>query len=114
MNNRHFFLLITLLIQVESFDQSMPGLQRQGNTVRLVVEGKPFLMLGGELGNSSVSDMEYMEPVWPKIKEMHLNTLLAPVYWELVEPKEGHFDFTLVDAMIKEARKNDIKLVFLW
>ena len=114
MNNRHFFLLITLLIQVVSFAQSMPGLQRQGNTVRLVVEGKPFLMLGGELGNSSASDMEYMEPVWPKIKEMHLNTLLASVYWELVEPEEGHFDFTLVDAMIKEARKNDIKLVFLW
>lgn len=55
-----------------------------------------------------------MAPVWPKMKAMHLNTVLAPVYWELIEPREGAFDFKLLDDLIVEARKNDLKLVLLW
>ena len=45
---------------------------------------------------------------------MHLNTILAPVYWELLEPSEGKFDFTLVDSLIADARHRDLKLVLLW
>ena len=71
-------------------------------------------MLAGETGNSSASDLNYMNKIWPKIVKMHLNTLLVPVYWELIEPKEGKFDFTLVDSIIAAARQHDIKLVFLW
>ncbi len=37
-----------------------------------------------------------------------------PVYWELIEPQEGTFDFALVDDLIGSARKNDLKLVVLW
>jgi beta-galactosidase GanA len=36
------------------------------------------------------------------------------VYWELLEPAEGKFDFTLVDSMMAEARKQDLKLIILW
>ncbi|MBK9510912.1 MAG: beta-galactosidase [Cytophagaceae bacterium] len=68
-----------------------------------MVEGKPFIVLGGELGNSSFTSMEYMKPIWPKLKQMNLNTILAPVYWELIEPKEGQFDFKLLDELIVEA-----------
>ncbi len=71
-------------------------------------------MLAGETGNSSASDLKYMDSIWPKIVKMHLNTLVVPVYWELIEPKEGQFDFTLVDSIITAARQNNIKLVFLW
>lgn len=71
-------------------------------------------MLGGELGNSSASDMAYMKPIWPKLQQMHVNTLLAPIYWELLEPQEGKFDFMLVDELIKEARQHQVKLVLLW
>ena len=92
----------------------IPHLARQGSTMQLIVKGKPFLMLAGETGNSSASDTQYMDKIWPKIVKMHLNTLVVPVYWELLEPKEGHFDFTLVDSIITGARKYHIKLVFLW
>jgi beta-galactosidase GanA len=71
-------------------------------------------MLGGELGNSSASDLKYMAPIWPKLKAMRLNTILVPVYWELVEPQEGKFDFKLVDELIASARKYDLKIVVLW
>jgi beta-galactosidase GanA len=85
-----------------------------GTATQLIVHNKPFLMLGGELGNSSASDMKYMAPVWPKLKAMGLNTILIPVYWELIEQQEGNFDFTLVDSLISSARENDLKIVILW
>ena len=92
----------------------IPHLKKQGNTVQLIVNGKPLLMLSGETGNSSASDLIYMDKIWPKIVKMNLNTLVVPVYWELLEPKEGEFNFTLVDSIITAAGKYDIKLVLLW
>ena len=86
----------------------------QGNYVQLIVGNKPFLILGGELGNSSASGNDYMRPVWPKLKQMSLNTVIAPVYWELMEPVEGRFDFSSVDTLVKNARSNKMKLVLLW
>src|SRR5690349_5999892 len=91
-----------------------PRLERQGNTRQLVVDGKPFLILGGELGNSSASSAAYMREHWPRLKAMNLNTVLAPVYWELLEPAEGRFDWSSLDTMIADARANDLKLVLLW
>lgn len=82
--------------------------------MQLIVNGKPLLMLAGETGNSSASDVAYMNAIWPKIVKMNLNTLVVPVYWELMEPNEGEFNFYLVDSIITGARKNNIKLVFLW
>src|SRR5215467_4344802 len=64
----------------------IPHLRKQGTAMQLVVDGKPFLILGGELGNSTSSSLEYMRPVWPKLAALNLNTVLAPVYWELIEP----------------------------
>ena len=92
----------------------IPKLVKQGAHVQLLVHNKPFLVLGGELGNSSASSNDYMRPIWPKLKQMNLNTLIAPVYWELMEPVEGQFDFSLVDSLIKNARLFDMKLVLLW
>ena len=113
-----FFLLLTAFLSAQSPRQigknDIPHLEKQGNTVQLIVNGKLFLMLAGETGNSSASDLNYMDKIWPKLVKMHLNTLVVPVYWELLEPEEGVFDFTLVDSIITAARIHNIKLVFLW
>jgi beta-galactosidase GanA len=93
---------------------SLPHLRKQGAATQLIVDGRPFLVLGGELGNSSSSSIEYMRPIWPKLAALNLNTVLVPVYWELVEPEEGKFDFTLVDSLIQEARKHGLRLAPLW
>jgi beta-galactosidase GanA len=92
----------------------MPRLETQGSAQRLTVDGKPLLVLGGELGNSSASSQAYMAKYWPKLKAMNLNTVLAPVSWELIEPKEGTYDFSSVDGLIKDARAQDMHLVILW
>jgi beta-galactosidase GanA len=94
--------------------QDIPHLKKQGTATQLIVHGKPFLILGGELGNSTASSLEYLRPHWKKLQEAHINTILAPVYWELVEPGEGRFDFSHVDELILDARKHNIKLVLLW
>lgn len=85
-----------------------------GPAPQILVNGQPMLILGGELGNSSASSVQDIRRIFPKLKRMNLNTVLTPVYWDLIEPTEGNMDFTLVDAAIDEARKNDLKLVFLW
>ncbi|MFC6859910.1 GH35 family beta-galactosidase [Zunongwangia atlantica] len=108
--------LIVLLIQIEkgNAQENIPYLKMVGEKTHLIVKGEPFIVLGGELGNSSFTSIEYMKPHWEKFQAMNLNTILAPVYWELIEPKEGQFDFELLDKLIIETRKNDMKLIILW
>lgn len=90
------------------------SLQKQGTATQLVVDGKPFLILGGELGNSSAACVQDIERIFPKLQRMGLNTVLVPAYWDLIEPAEGSFDFTLTDKVLQQARENDLKVIFLW
>jgi len=91
-----------------------PHLETRHGVRQLIVDGQPFLILGGELHNSSSSSSNYMETVWPRLVEKNLNTVLAAVSWELIEPEEGKFDFSTVDAFIESARQNHLHIVFLW
>ncbi|HEY1663643.1 MAG TPA: DUF5597 domain-containing protein [Verrucomicrobiae bacterium] len=92
----------------------IPHLEKKGTATQLIVDGKPFLVLGGELHNSSSSSLGYMKPIWPQLHAIHVNTVVTPVSWELIEPQEGKFDFTIVDGLIRGARQNDLRLIFLW
>jgi beta-galactosidase GanA len=91
-----------------------PHLRQQGTAKQLVVNGAPFLIIGGELSNSAASSEAYMAPHWARLRAMHLNTVIAPVSWEQVEPTEGRFDWSVLDSMLRAARTNDLKLVLLW
>jgi beta-galactosidase GanA len=106
--------VLNIHLFAQSHYQNIPQLKKQDTATQLIVDGKPFLILGGELGNSSFTSLEYMEPIWPKLEVMNLNTLLAPVYWELIEPAEGKFDFELYDRLIEKARNHNLKLILLW
>jgi beta-galactosidase GanA len=55
-----------------------------------------------------------MKPIWPKLAENSLNTVLTPISWELLEPVEGKFDFTLIDGLLAQARAQHLHIVFLW
>ncbi|PXA87479.1 hypothetical protein DMC25_12570 [Caulobacter sp. D4A] len=105
---------VVSLLAAQIASAEIPRLEKHGTSARLVVDGKPMLVLGGELGNSSASSRAYMARHWPRLKAMNLNTVLAPVSWELIEPKEGSYDFSSVDDLIADARAQDIKLVLLW
>ena len=92
----------------------IPHLKKKGNATQLIVNDRPFIMLAGEIHNSSSSTLEYMETIWPKLKNFNTNTVLMPISWEQFEPEEGKFDYTLVEGLIRQARANDMKIVFLW
>ena len=95
-------------------ENAAPHLEKRGATKQLMVDGKPFVMLSGELHNSSSSNLDYMKPIWPRLAAMGLNTVVTPLSWELIEPAEGKFDFTLVDGLLDQARQAHERIVFLW
>src|SRR3712207_5413074 len=78
----------------------------------LYVDGRPFFIYGGELHNSDVSDPAYMErEVWPALEGLHMNTVVAPIYWELIEEEPGTYDFRHVDRLILQAREHQMHLM---
>ena len=92
----------------------MPEIKTIGNRKVLTVKGKPFIKLAGEVHNSDSSSPAYMEHIWELAQSMGMNTLLLPVSWEMTEPEEGRFDFTVPHALISQARVRDMHIVFLW
>lgn len=91
----------------------LPSLRRQGTATQLIVDGQPFLVRGGELSNSH-GEPDYLRAAWPKLKGLNLNAVVAPVYWDVIEPTEGKFDWATVDGLIADARANEMRLVLLW
>ena len=94
--------------------QSIAHLEKHGTTEQLVVDGQPFLVLGGELSNTASSSMDYMKPVWPRLAKMHLNTVLTAMSWAQFEPEEGKYDYALVDDLLAGARQQNLKIIFVW
>ncbi len=91
----------------------MPHLEKRGDNYAMVVDGAPFLVLGAQINNSS-SWASTLPVVWPALADLHVNTVEAPVYWELMEPTPGKFDFANVDLLVNGAREHHLKLVLLW
>ena len=77
-------------------------------------QSNKHIILGGELSNSAATSVADIDEVMPRMKALGLNTVLVPAYWELMEPTEGQFDFTLIDRTINAARQQQLKVVFLW
>lgn len=92
----------------------LPHIKVEKGSGQLIVNGQPFLILGGELGNSSAGTAEQADLIVPKLAAMHVNTVLMPVAWEQIEPKEGKFDFSILDHWIAVARQHNVHLVLLW
>jgi len=98
--------------QASSVDP-IPRIEKKDGRFALMVSDKPYLMLGAQINNSS-SWASTLPAVWPALEQLHVNTVEAPVYWELMEPEPGKFDFTNVDLLIDGAREHHLKLVLLW
>lgn len=120
ITKRIYSLILICLIsfsckqETKTVQKEIPHLEKRGNATQLIVDGKPFLVLGGELQNSSSSSREYMKEYWPILETSGVNTVLAAVEWSLIEPVEGKFDFTIVDNLIDDARVHHLRLVLLW
>jgi hypothetical protein len=103
-----------LLCPVVAHTSPIPQLVHAASKYQLVVDSHPFLVLGGQAHNSSASNPADLKPVWDSLVAMHANTAEVPIYWELIEPQPGQFDFHTVDDVIHGARDHGLRLVLLW
>ena len=92
---------------------AMPSIIEKNGRHALLVDGRPFLMLGGQAHNSSAWP-GMLPQVWLATEKMHLNTLEVPIYWEQVEAERGKFDFSMVNTLLVQARQHKVRLVLLW
>lgn len=91
----------------------MPHLEKRGALTQLIVDGKPFIILGGQVGNPT-GFPDRMQRAWPKFKALNANAIEYPIYWEQIEPEEGKFDFSGVDQIIKGLRSRGLRAIPLW
>lgn len=94
-------------------ESPIPRFVSEGGKHALLVDGEPFLVLGGQAHNSSNYEAP-LEQVWPAIEELGANTVSVSVAWEQIEPEEGTFDFSFVDHLLEQAREHDKRLILLW
>jgi len=93
----------------------LPEIRTENGVSGFYVDGEPFLSLGGELHNSSSSCTEYMRSnVWNRLRNLCYNSVIATVSWEQIEPEQGKFDFSIVDDLLSDARKEGIRLILIW
>jgi len=110
------FILPLLLIACQPAADYVPSqlVTNEYGGTQLMVNGKPYLMIAGELHNSSNSTVEYMNSLWEPLQTLNINTVLATVAWEQFEPEEGVYDYTLLDNLVEGARDHNMKVVILW
>ncbi|MBS1503432.1 MAG: beta-galactosidase, partial [Bacteroidetes bacterium] len=108
---------LALILFLGKISSGQPGnapkiIERNGRH-ELLVDGKPFFILGGQVHNSSAWPGMLPE-VWEAAAQLHLNTLEAPLYWEQIEPEPGKFDFSVMDTLLVQARLHRVHLILLW
>jgi hypothetical protein len=94
-------------------DPSLPRIVSENGRHALIVDGAPFVILGGQCHNSSAWPAT-LPQVWEAIAAVHANTLEVPISWEQFEPEPGHFDYSIVDLLLQQARERQVRLVLLW
>jgi hypothetical protein len=112
-NMRNLLLLAVAGASLLSASE-IPHVDKTSNgAYRLMVDGQPYLVLGAQVHNSS-GWPEELDHAWPLYERLHANTAEIPVYWEVIEPQPGKFDFTSVDRILAGARSHNLRLVLLW
>ncbi|HXS77144.1 MAG TPA: DUF5597 domain-containing protein [Terracidiphilus sp.] len=105
--------LLVIASAFPAFSAEAPRLLQKDGRYTLLVDGRPYLILGGQIHNSSGWPSE-LPQVWDSMAALHANTIEAPVYWEQLEPQPGKFEFANVDAIIEGARAHNLHVVILW
>lgn len=92
---------------------SMPRLAKENGAFQLLVDDRPFVVLGMQTFNSSGYPGE-LERTWPLARKLNANTVEIPIQWQAVENEKGKFDFSLVDGLLAGARNNNLRLILAW
>jgi beta-galactosidase GanA len=96
-----------------AFAAELPRIVSRDGKHALLVDGAPFVMLGGQVNNSSAWPAA-LPKVWPAIEQLHANTVVVPIAWEQIEPHEGRFDFSFLETLLAQARERNVRVALLW
>jgi beta-galactosidase GanA len=99
--------------QAQTRGESLPRIVQREGRYALFVDDAPYLMLGVQVNNSSAWP-SMLPKVWPAVEALHANTVEMPIYWEQLEQQQGHFDYTVLDTLLTQARQHNVHLVLLW
>src|ERR1035441_7256090 len=105
------FAALTAFAQVK--ERPIPRIVKKDGRFALLVDDAPYFMLAAQVNNSS-GWPAMLPQVWSAMEFLHANTVEIPVYWEQFEPRQGQFDYSVVDTLLTEARAHHMRLVLLW
>src|SRR5579862_588599 len=102
--HRHdkLFLAGFLLAAFSLASADLPRIEKREHGYQLLVNGKPFIILGGQVNNSS-GWAAVLPDIWKTYDGLGANTVEIPVYWEAIEPQQGEFQFENVDRILASA-----------
>ena len=108
-----FLLMPATAILAQTTADKMPVIVEKDGRHQLLVDGKPYFILGGQAHNSSAWP-GMLPQLWQSVAVLHANTLEVPLYWEQIEAQPGKFDFSVLDLLLTQARQHNVRLVLLW
>lgn len=114
MNRRlHALLSVCLMSGIALSAAQLPRIEKRAHGWQLLVDGSPFLILGGQVNNSS-GWASLLPDIWKTYDALGANTVEIPVYWDAIEPQQGRFEFENLDRIVASAREHRVHLVLLW
>lgn len=117
IRKEHLVIWLLLLTVGPAVGDVLPVLKHMETTTQLMIDGKPFLMLGVETTNKLLddpSDLPHLDENLAMYKAADVNTVLIPITWKSLEPVEDEYDYTMIDALIEGCRNHDLRFVVLW
>ena len=94
-------------------EPTLPRVERAASGYRLIVDDRPALLLGGQLHNSTPTDVA-LPAVLDRVSGLAASVVIGAASWSLVEPEEGHHDFATVDGQLEAARASGLRLILIW
>ncbi|AOD15831.1 beta-galactosidase family protein [Xanthomonas fragariae] len=91
--------------------ESWPSFGTQGT--QFVRDGKPYQILSGAIHFQRIP-RQYWKDRLQKARALGLNTVETYVFWNLVEPQQGRFDFTAnndIAAFVREAAAQGLNVI---
>ncbi|MDR3708219.1 MAG: beta-galactosidase [Capsulimonadaceae bacterium] len=91
---------------------SVARIERINGIPTFIVDGQPFLINGSHLNSwqafrQDSTTVEFFD--W--CQRVNCTAVGMELYWGIVEPSEGVYDFTSLDWLIKQSEARDLKLV---
>jgi len=99
-------------LQAQTKVRPVPRIVQKNGRFALLVDDAPFLIMGIE--DLTMGDWPPRPAIWPALEYMHVNTVEIAVYWQDFEPQPGKYDYAVIDRLLADARKHNVRLVPLW